>query len=372
MLTPGSLRASVSVANIYKEMGNIMLRIFKQYSFLISALSGVVLFFSGNSETLAACVIYGAPPPATQTYTLPFNSISPNVHNDNVLLSVTKYMELAEVRCATNTTYWVHKIENSLGTTGVFVGDSPVYKTNIEGLGVYITNIKSNGIGISSTTQNSYVVPVISMRLIKLTNSTVSGSLDASTLPTISFYATESSSGAFNSSAVQITKLSVNGIINYVVPSCNAEDKDIWLGEHNSSVFTGNSTTPWVDASIVMTCDRAFSNAYSGVQESYTTGIVTTSTRPDHFYSVSLESINGFIDSARGIMEIDSGGATGVGIQISRTQSEQSWSALNWIDEHKSTTNTFKIPLYARLVQTGSTVTSGQTNSKLLYTVQYK
>lgn len=350
-----------------------MLRIAKKYSFLTGALLGMVLFCSGNSETQAACVIFGTPAPATQTYHLPFNRISPNVHNDNVLLSVTKYMEPTAVRCASRPTYWVHKVENTSGTTGVFVGEYPVYKTNIDGLGVYFHGVKANGMSIASTIQDDAVaIPVIDMRLIKLTNSTLSGVLDASTLPTISFYATESSTGAFNNSAVQLTKLSVSGIINYVVPSCSAENKDIWLGEFNTAFFTGDSATPWVDASVVMTCDRAFNNAYSSAKESYVTGNVTTSTRPDHFYSVSLESVNGFTDSARGIMEIDSGGATGVGIQISRSQSEQAWSAMNWIDEHKSTTNTFKIPLYARLVQTGSTVTSGQTNSKLIYTVQYK
>ncbi|EOU1316045.1 hypothetical protein ACNSVY_004275 [Klebsiella quasipneumoniae] len=112
-----------------------MLRIAKKYSFLTGVLSGMVLFFSGNSETLAACVIYGTPAPATQTYPLPFNRISPNEHNDNVLLSVTKYMEPTEVRCASRPTYWVHKIENTSGATGIFVGESPVYKTSIEGRG---------------------------------------------------------------------------------------------------------------------------------------------------------------------------------------------------------------------------------------------
>ncbi|WP_227630256.1 fimbrial protein [Klebsiella oxytoca] len=354
-------------------MGNIMLRIAKKYCYLTGVLSGMVLFISGNSETQAACVISGTPAPATQKYPLPFNRISPNVHNDNVLLSVTKSMEPTAVRCASRPTYWVHKVENTSGTTGVFVGESPVYKTNIEGLGVYFQGMNANGMNIAAMIQDdAVVIPVIDMRLIKLTNSTLSGVLDASTLPTISFYATESSSGAFNSSAVQLTKLSMSGIINYVVPSCSAENKEIWLGEFNTAAFTGSSATPWVDASVVMTCDRVFNNAYSSVKENFITGTVSTSTRPDHFYSVSLESVNGFTDSARGIMEIDSGGATGVGIQISRTQSEQAWSAMNWIDEHKSTTNTFKIPLYARLVQTGSTVTSGQTNSKLIYTVQYK
>ena len=71
-------------------------------------------------------------------------------------------------------------------------------------------------------------------------------------------------------------------------------------------------------------------------------------------------------------MALDSGGATGLGVQISRTRSEQAWSSLAWTGENKAGANTINIPLYARYIQTDSNVSAGQANSKLLYTVQYK
>ncbi|MBF8469411.1 fimbrial protein, partial [Klebsiella oxytoca] len=246
------------------------------------------------------------------------------------------------------------------------------YKTNINGMGVYYTRSNSSGMEVGSTGADIVLVPEVNMNLIKLNNSTISGVLDASTLPVVSFYATESSSGAFNSSAVQITKMAFRGTVSYVVPSCSAQDKDIWLGEYTTGDFTGNSTTPWVDASIVLTCDATFRNAYNNVSDSYITGNITTTTRPDNYYSVSLESVNGFVDSSRGIMALDSGGATGLGVQISRSRSEQAWSSLAWIGENKAGANTINIPLYARYIQTDSNVSAGQANSKLLYTVQYK
>ncbi|HBT4804009.1 TPA: type 1 fimbrial protein [Klebsiella quasipneumoniae subsp. similipneumoniae] len=346
-----------------------MLNIAKKNNFTAGTLFGLALYFSsGQSEVHAKCVS-PAPPPPQITIPLPVSNmyISPNVNNNNILLSFLRFGQATHVECAT-TLYWVHKVENTSGTTGVFIDGSPVYKTNIEGLGVYYRRTNSNGLIIERTT-----LPRIEMGLVKLTNSTIGGVLDAASLPSISFYATESSSGAFDSSALQLTKMSLSGRIHYVVPTCQAEDKNVWLGEYNASSFTNNSVTPWVDAGIVMTCDSQFRNAYTDVWEIYSLPHnVTTTTRPDHYYSVSLESVNEFIDRSRGIMALDNGGATGVGVQISRSQSEQSWSSMTWIDEHKSTTNTFKVPLYARYIQTGNSVTPGQANSKLLYTIEYK
>ncbi len=351
----------------------IMSKIIKKNCLPAGAFSVLVVLLFVTTNAQAACTITSTPAPAAlQTYSLPINRISPNVHNNNVLLSVRKYFDAAAVRCATGTIYWVHKIENTSGTTGVFVNGSPVYKTNINGLGVYYTRSNSSGMEVGSTGADIVLVPEVNMNLIKLNNSTISGVLDASTLPVVSFYATESSSGAFNSSAVQITKMAFRGTVSYVVPSCSAQDKDIWLGEYTTGDFTGNSTTPWVDASIVLTCDATFRNAYNNVADSYITGNITTTTRPDNYYSVSLESVNGFVDSSRGIMALDSGGATGLGVQISRTRSEQAWSSLAWTGENKAGANTINIPLYARYIQTDSNVSAGQANSKLLYTVQYK
>lgn len=350
-----------------------MLEMIKKNRFFAGGLSGLAFFCFISMDAKAACTINASPvPPALQTYTLPINRLSPNVHNNNVLLSVRKFFDSASIRCATGTIYWVLKTENTSGTTGMFVNGSPVYKTNIDGLGIYYTGFASNGMLIRSTQANVVSVPEIDMNLIKLNNATVSGVLDASTLPVVSFYATESSSGIFNSSAVQITKLALRGSVSYVVPSCSAQDNDIWLGEYSNSDFTGASTTPWVDASIVLTCDAAFLNAYNSVVDNFITGKVTTTTRADNYYSVSLESVNGFIDLSRGIMALDSGGASGLGVQISRTRSEQAWSSLAWTDGNQAGANTIKIPLYARYIQTESNVTAGQAKTKLLYTVQYK
>ncbi|VUS53128.1 fimbrial protein [Klebsiella spallanzanii] len=350
-----------------------MLEMIKKNRFFAGVLSGLVFFCFTATDAKAACTINDpSVPPALQTYTLPINRLSPNVYNNNVLLSVKKYFDSAAVRCATSTVYWVYKIESTSGTTGIFVDGSPVYKTNIDGLGVYYTYFNLNGMYISSQNAGVVLIPEINLNLIKLNNSTVSGVLDASTLPVVSFYATESSSGIFNSSAVQITKLALRGSVSYVVPSCSAQDNDIWLGEYSNSDFTGASTTPWVDASIVLTCDAAFLNAYNSVVDNFITGKVTTTTRADNYYSVSLESVNGFIDLSRGIMALDSGGASGLGVQISRTRSEQAWSSLAWTDGNQAGANTIKIPLYARYIQTESNVTAGQAKTKLLYTVQYK
>ncbi|WP_058912984.1 fimbrial protein [Entomohabitans teleogrylli] len=316
----------------------------------------------------AACQTMSVAP--NSTYPIPFNSISPNMETGNVLMTVGFYAPSARFTCDSAPGYLVLKVKSTLGKTGTYLGKSPIYKTSIDGLGAYFSQML-DGIRISENDTAAAVVSLVQLNIVKMKSDTISGVLDASTLPTIDIYGTESSSGTSNSGSVTLGSVAFTGNVSYVVPTCMAEEKKVWLGEHNVNYFTDSETTDWEDASITMICDRAFSNAYNYSFTSFS-GILSQTIRPENYYSVTLQAVNDFINSSRGIMAIDSNGATGIGIQISRTRSEQKWTSFTWTDLNVEGANTIKIPLYARYIKTADKVTMGQANSKLIYTVQYK
>lgn len=327
-------------------------------------LLGTCLLFESSLGYAACRLIDSDGPMKTVTTSLSaMGSLSPRQGNNITLMQTGGFSSFPGARCDA-TGYMVYKLDNALAYTGKTGSwGERIYKTTIDGLGISYGgpqsflaegNIVHVGQGGAPATFFIY--------LTKIANNTASGVLTSTSLPTAVVYVTESASGAYDSSAVTLVRHTFTGSLNYIVPTCEAEDKEVWLGEHQVSYFTGSTVTEWVDAGITMNCDRTFSNAYIGL---YTT-------RPDNYYSVTVQAVNGFTNRNRGIMALDTNGATGIGIQISRTQAEQTWSSLTWTALNTPAANTIKIPLYARYIKTGSTVTAGQANSKLIYTVQYK
>jgi type 1 fimbria pilin len=279
----------------------------------------------------------------------------------------------------------MHKLEQPMQYSGVNqqIADAPIYKTGLEGVGVALYNSVYNipftneGTGYSTGSGNMQYSNTInlSLNVWSLSGNSTHGILEAESLPAALIYATDSSSGVLDDNAALIARLTFSGQVIYNAPTCVIEDKEIFLGKYPLSSFTGNTTTEWIDASVTMNCDRAFSSSSNRVFSSTANGGSSGSTIGTvNRYITSIEAVNGFIDSRRGIMEIDSGGATGVAVQISRKKSEDTFSSLEWETRYNpaETTNTFVMPLYARYIKTGSSVTAGKANSKLLYTVEYK
>jgi len=316
---------------------------------------------------------------------MPSVTVSPNgTYTGNLktpFLEVTRHVDFS-VKCD-NPYYIVHSVERDLGDSGERnSGVQTVFNTTLSGVGVYFPSLNATGrqyITGPYTSTLSSSGPFIRAAIVPLsTGSTSYGVLNGEVgLPRYTIYATESSSGEQISGSYVIGSYLFAGLITYIAPTCIAEDKEIFLGDHSVGAFTGSSATEWVDASIVMRCDQSFANAYNDVQAYDNTHTnVATTTRPDNYYSVSLSPVYGFIDSDRGIIDLDGGSgvsATGVGIQLSRTQAEISWGGVyQWTDLNTPASNSINIPLFARYIQTESTVTPGSANSKVVYTVTYK
>ena len=300
---------------------------------------------------------------ATDVIYMPPLTLSPGgAYTGNLktpFLAVTRHVSFS-VSCDAPY-YLVHAIEQDLGDSGERnSGVQTVFNTSLSGIGVYFPSFNTTGrkqISGPYTTTLPSSGPLIRAALVPLsTGSTSYGVLNGETgLPRYTVYVTESPSGELTTGSYIIGNYIFAGLITYIAPTCVAEDKEIFLGEHSTRAFTGSSTTEWVDASIVMQCDQAFANAYNDVQvyDNTNTNIATT-TRPDNYYTVTLTPVYGSIDSERGIIDLDNGSgvsATGVGIQLSRTRAEMSWGGVyQWTDLNTPASNTINIPLFARYI----------------------
>lgn len=330
-------------------------------------------------------------PGVTQNFfiSIPFTSVSPMPSSMNDFSS-RRIMEVKQnlsgaVECDGNAVI-VQKLESPMMDSGFMYQNAvPIYKTDLDGVGVsfhsrYASTVAYTNEGAINTDYpsakrihfNNSIN--ISLNLWPLSGNTSHGVFNGASLPKAIFYVTDSASGALDSNAAIVAKFSFIGQVIYNAPTCVIEDKEVFLGKYPLSAFSGSTTTDWVDASITMNCDRAFSRSsnYSVITSGSGGSNVVLGTY--NYYRTTIEAVNGFIDSGRGIMAIDSGGATGVAVQISRYQREDSFTSLEWDTRYNpaESTSTFVMPLYARYIKTGSSVTAGQANSKLLYTVEYK
>ncbi|HEC2122601.1 TPA: hypothetical protein R1887_005198 [Klebsiella oxytoca] len=234
------------------------------------------------------------------------------------------------------------------------------------------------------------------------------GVIEGSSLPSGRQYITEDPGGAYDDSALTIGSFSFSGEIILKNPTCNVENKTVYLGEI-SNVFSGiESSSPWVDSSINVTCDSGFMGVSTSNREDFnfdtienkwiSTGVVEGA-KGDNRGLVTIKPVYGFIEDHANdsgedrdvewkqygvfsLENISEESAEGIGIQLaSSDQITSLYDGLSYDSNSDSFltrfsvtpgTNSFRIPLYARYIQTKPTYSFGRGDSKVVYTVRYK
>lgn len=265
--------------------------------------------------------------------------------------------------------------------------DGKIYETGIPGIGVSYSlfssihsPLPSHDTGTTclrgiSCTQLNYETSVF-ISLIK-TGPLSPGIINGANFPTMKLALGR------QTSAVDLFTLSFTGSINVTLPTCTTPDLMVSLGKWTVGRFRGKgSVTPWVRSDIHLTnCGTFFGSPLSywdNVSNEH--GVISRGELRNNKWSLTLTPINSVIDSANGIMSVDTSlpdSATGVGIQISA--GDVSAADENIIDFSIPLGGTFPddgrenitIPLSARYIQTNETVTTGLANGKLIYTISY-
>jgi type 1 fimbria pilin len=215
------------------------------------------------------------------------------------------------------------------------------------------------------------------LEIFKTGNTVEPGTIDASTLPEI-IHTFGQADGM-----VEIYRIRMSGTITVTVPTCNiipaSKAMTVNMGAHKLSDFSGTgSHTGWVDASIYLDGCGQF-NGYGTSTNATFDGstVIAKSAFTSNKFSVTLTPLNGVAAGAMKLKDQISG-ATGFGIQLSRSQSDagvmnltaDTYNYTDPLSNNGSTTVT--VPLYARYIQTAATATGGKADGMLEYTVSYK
>lgn len=171
-------------------------------------------------------------------------------------------------------------------------------------------------------------------------------------------------------------RLCFTGAINVVSQTCTTPDVFVSMGKYDMGrYFRGKgSVTEWQDASIrLLNCPKFYGSAETYYSRNGDSG--TTSTTGNSL-TLSLTPNTAVIDDANGIMSVKegSGSAGGVGIQLeygaSSPQSVRFSRAIK-IPLPVTTPSAFTIPLRARYIQTGPTVTPGAADATVTFNINY-
>lgn len=266
-------------------------------------------------------------------------------------------------------------------------GPTRVFQTGIPGLSVYLSTYDSKAdfpqhltyvstiSGGTATSRTGYDLSIIK------TGPVSPGIVNGSQLP--SLQEVIPSTAGYSGLPLILKTLSFTGIINVLAPSCTTPDVTVVLGKHDASEFSGvGSTTPWVNSSIAINnCTAAFVGYYnkSAVNSVSGTGTLSQGTATPNIIKLGLTPVTSIIDSANGVMSLDTSGgnsASGVGIQIGWGSATGNPSLFNFTTGNSFNpptdgTANFIIPLSARYIQTLKTISPGQANGKITFTIDY-
>lgn len=268
---------------------------------------------------------------------------------------------------------------------------SVVYNTNISGIGIkFSTSILSAG-DFPATAASPTCTSAASscgwvygftapswFSLIKTADTIAPGTLQASSLPSVVYSLGQSGN------MVNIYKISLSGSLQITAPTCNitpaSQSMTVNMGKHDIADFTGKgATTEWKNASIQLAnCGQFFGNSQGGnTMATFNGTVVTYNSLTNNYLSITLSPLNGIQDAAKGIMKIDasSGSASGVGIQLSTTESTSGLVNLSTPVTQslpKDGTQSITVPLYARYIQTENSIVAGNANGRLEYVITYQ
>ncbi|HFD3854423.1 fimbrial protein [Klebsiella variicola] len=275
-----------------------------------------------------------------------------------------------------------------------------VYETGIPGIGVAMTH-NNTGITLERPILDQGTIKHMSITTpnfgLKLVNRTVfvnlikTGpispgrySLNALNIPSANLYFTNADGYApvFTSPIVGY-EFNFSGSVNVNAQTCNTHDRVITIGKYSTESSFNNiaDTTEWKNASIQLSDCPAFYGYYneSNTAELYNYNKGGQGTIPDSINNslgVRLAPNTAVVDAQQGIMDIDTGSsasASGVGIQIGWGDTP---TPFDFTQEYtyklpKDGRRDVTIPLFARYIKTSDTVTPGEANGKLTFTINY-
>jgi len=150
------------------------------------------------------------------------------------------------------------------------------------------------------------------------------------------------------------TEYVLGGKTSVVRPSCTTSDVEVNFGAIPAANFTGVGSTP---------AQRDFNLTLTGCPA------IATMT-------YQLDSVITPVDEANGVLALNTGGATGLGVRVRRisgsTESTLAFGTAYAVPGFAGLAGNYTVPLRAALYQTESIVTPGKIEAEATFTIDYR
>ena len=283
------------------------------------------------------------------------------------------------------------------------IGDG-IYETGLPGVGIIFYNNVYNGDTdtplsnkdkrLQTTinfTRNSQCPNIAYCRLgsqlafgflLIKTGNISAGSINGAMLPKISITATSPNAGAVVPPG-EISSVTFNGSLNIKAGSCKTPGNyDVELGSYNIKDIAESKSSPWVDASIILTDCPSFTGMVD-TNSDYSLwlypnqGPSHTASNSPNFLEVTLSPLTSTGIASEGTFLIDKNNksASGVDIQLYKGTTDNATPValqqpynINIVNNGSS----IKVPLIARYLRNGDALSPGKATGKVVYLINYK
>lgn len=349
----------------------------RRFGFMVACCLGMAFF--ANSARAGTCR-YVAPSTNYLTLSLPLTGsvtagrdipVGAEIYRARMLNT-----SLLTVGCEIGSYDWVFRILTAPQPLSSYVHPvygRNVYETGVPGVGAVLW--ASASIGIPGKVETYVVTTPNTTRLVNFhsyyvslikTGNISAGTVSGANLPTFEYV-------SVGDNTLRIQYGLAVGSVNIVASTCTTPDVSVNLGSHRLDELGGVGTsTSLVDVPIQLTNCPAFFGSANVVSNN---GSVSR-TQTNNIISLLVAPTTSILDAANGVMALQAGGATGMGIQlINKATMQPLRYGAKWpsgLALTQTANASYLISLQARYYQTSAVTTPGQANGSATVTLYYE
>ncbi|POT23840.1 hypothetical protein C3433_27080 [Citrobacter freundii] len=272
----------------------------------------------------------------------------------------------------------------SLSGGTLYPGQSNIYQTGINGLGVRFRNPYENKYYPFNTTWLGVYSPdgwlTFTIELVKMGPITA-GSVNAALFPQVRIDAVDS-----DGIPARVAYHTITGSFTLQSPTCTTPNFTWDLGVTNTTLLKNQGdASAWVDTPVTLTgCSAFLGNNSNGSYTQYNiTGFNSGTTSQSgtiapNKLTMTLRPNTSAVDSVNGIIALDNTAtASGFGVQVASKQSgtyvaQDLSGSIVVTPAVGDRSGTVSFPLGARIIRTSNTVQGGKISTSLTYLINYQ
>ncbi|MET3654724.1 fimbrial protein [Dyella japonica] len=266
-----------------------------------------------------------------------------------------------------------------------------LYKTSVSGIGVYFWSANAGGpfglpksnfdpgtFASASTYTFSPVggnggstVQSVEVSFVRTSGPLGAGPLTPTSIPTVQ-------QGLSSGNFTPVFTAAATGSLVVVAGTCTTPDVTVDLGTHYTTELKGvGPIGQWINVPIALNnCPAFFGQSWQFVNTTTTPTTTTRYSLANNSIQYSVTPTTSIVSGSPGVMALQSGGATGIGIQMGDGKGNplqyNTKIAPSSLSNLSSTTGSNRqLTLQARYYQTTSTPTAGQANGQATVTLTY-